>query len=69
MIMKKQFSFLSVLTLLTLVSLTFSACVKQDYDQPTTANVDPNLTANLTLADLRDLAVSSTPIEIGRAHV
>lgn len=62
--MKKQFSLLSVITLLTLVSLTFSACVKQEYDQPVTANVDPNLTANLTLADLRALAASSTPIEI-----
>ena len=38
--------------------------MKKDYDEPETANVDLDLTVDLTIAQLRSMAVGTAPIEI-----
>lgn len=50
--------------LIALTAASLSGCVKKDYDEPETANVDPDLTVDLTIAQLRSMAVGTAPIEI-----
>ena len=50
--------------LIALTAASLSGCVKKDYDEPETANVDPDLTVDLTIAQLRFMAVGTAPIEI-----
>ncbi len=45
--MKKQFLFLILLTGL------FSSCIQDNFDNPPTNGVDPNMTANITIAGLK----------------
>ncbi|HNQ61122.1 MAG TPA: DUF5689 domain-containing protein [Bacteroidia bacterium] len=55
--MKKIKNLLLLLTLFSLVAIGFSSCVKKDYDEPTTANIDPpGIVANITIAQLQDSA-------------
>ena len=42
-----------------LLAATFSSCVKKDFDSPPSTNVDPDITANRTLAQIRTLANSN----------
>lgn len=62
--MKKYLPVFRNLLLLGMIAFSFNSCVKEDYDDPGTANVDPNLTVTHSLADLRAMAVGSTPIAI-----
>jgi hypothetical protein len=64
-----SFKHLYRLLLIALTAASLSGCVKKDYDEPDTANVDPNLTANLTIAQLRALAVGTAPIEITNDYI
>ena len=53
------------ITLLTALLLAgISSCVKEKYTTPAVANVDPNLTANATIADLKALYTSTVPVQI-----
>ena len=55
--MKKIKNVLLLLTLSSLIAIGFSSCVKKDYDEPVTANVDPSgIVANITIAQLQDSA-------------
>ncbi len=54
--MKKSLLTLRAVFLMTLVALSFTACVKKEYDEPEVSNLDPNLTVTHTIADLRATA-------------
>jgi len=55
--MKKIKNVLLLLTLSSLIAIGFSSCVKKDYDEPVTANVDPSgIAANITISQLQDSA-------------
>lgn len=61
--MKKLNNLLILLMILSLGGMT--SCVKEDYDNPGTANVDPaGITATHTIAQLQAMAVSANPVEI-----
>ncbi|MFM7217133.1 MAG: DUF5689 domain-containing protein [Bacteroidota bacterium] len=62
--MKKQLVSILTILLVGFLSTTFTSCVKEDYDQPETANIDPALTVTHTLAQVRALATSATPIAL-----
>ena len=47
-----------------LTGTIFSSCVDKDYDEPTTANVDPGLTVTHTIAQLGNLAPGNAPVLI-----
>ncbi|CAN5505296.1 hypothetical protein BH11BAC2_BH11BAC2_05020 [soil metagenome] len=49
-----RFSFWS-LTAALLISLAFTACRKDDFDAPPSNGVDPNLTANISIKEFKDL--------------
>jgi hypothetical protein len=55
---------LKSLFILLITALSFSSCVKQDFDDVETANVDPNLTPNRTIHQLQALASGPVGVEI-----
>jgi len=61
--MKSLLSLNRILMILFLVA-GFSSCVDKDYDEPVTANVDPDITANRTIAYLKTIAPGSAPVLI-----
>mgnify|MGYP003344223399 FL=1 len=54
--MKKSPSILRAIMLFCMITFSLASCVKQDYDQPDTANVDPNLTVTHSIRDIRNMA-------------
>lgn len=53
------------LSTLLLFSVVLSSCVKQEFDEPVTANIDPNLTVTHTLTQLTAMAnAGATPVQI-----
>ena len=44
-----------------LAASLFTSCVKKEYDQPETANLDPSLTVTNTLKTLQDSAIGAAP--------
>ena len=54
--MKKSPSILRAIMLLCIITFSLASCVKQDYDQPDTANVDPNLKVTHSIRDIRNMA-------------
>ncbi len=62
--MKKFQSILRSIALLAMMAFAFTSCVKEEYDEPVTANVDPNLTVTTSLGELRSMAVGTAPIAI-----
>lgn len=62
--MKKNLLRLLALALISMSFTQLTSCVKEDYDQPETANVDPPLAINSTLAGARAFAISSTPVKL-----
>ena len=61
--MKSLFSLNRLLVILFLAA-GFSSCVDKDYDEPVTANVDPDITTNATIAYLKSIAPGSAPVLI-----
>src|SRR4051812_23465971 len=55
---------LKSLLLLMVTALAFTSCVKKEYDDVTTANVDPALTATHTIHELQALATGSVGVLI-----
>lgn len=55
--------------MIALTAASLSGCVKKDYDEPDTANVDPALTVNRTIAQLRASVVGTAPIEITNDYI
>lgn len=49
---------------LFILSLTFNACIKEDFDQPPTGGSDPNLTVTTTIQQLKALRTSAAYDEI-----
>ena len=45
--------------IIAVVLLAFTSCVKKDYDNPPSTNVDPDISANKTIASLKTLANSN----------
>src|SRR5437762_3537627 len=43
------------------VLMVTCACVKKDFDQPSTANVDPNIKANVTIGDVIAMSKGTVP--------
>lgn len=62
--MKKQLKSLLKFLLVSVITVNLSSCVKEDYDEPVTANIDPALTVTHTLAQVRALATSSVPVKL-----
>lgn len=56
--MKKSFLTFRSLVILALAAISFTACVKEEYDEPEISNVDPNLTVTHDIADLRAIATN-----------
>jgi len=52
------------LMLLAFTAITFTSCVDQDFDDLTTANVDPEITPTHTIKQVQDLVTSSIATEI-----
>ncbi len=60
--MKKIKSLLLLSTLVSLIAVGFSSCVKKDYDEPVTANLDPvGVAATHTIAQLQTKAIANIP--------
>jgi hypothetical protein len=51
-------------TIVVFVLSALSSCVKNEFDAPATANVDPDLAVSMTLAELQGLATGTTPFQI-----
>jgi hypothetical protein len=51
-----NFSKLFRTTFVAIVAVSFSSCVKKDFDSPPSANADPDITANRTIAQIKTLA-------------
>ncbi len=49
---------------LFILSLTFNACIKEDFDQPPTGGSDPNLTVTTTIKELKAMRTSAAYDEI-----
>ena len=62
--MKKFKKILSYLVMLGFTAIFLSSCVKQDFDQPVTANLDPNMKSTMTIMELRNRVFGSSPILI-----
>jgi hypothetical protein len=62
--MKLSIQFLKPAVLLLVTALTFSSCVKKDYDDLETANVDPALTPTHTIRQLQAFATGPVGVEI-----
>ena len=62
--MKRYTSILRLFILLGLTTSLLSSCVKKEYDEPTTANIDPNLTVTHSLSQFIALATGPVPKEI-----
>lgn len=62
--MKKSMKFLRYLVIVMITGLFFTSCVKKDYDEPVTANLDPSLTVTHTIKQLGNLAPGSAPVAI-----
>lgn len=63
--MKRFTNILRLVLMLGLTTVLFSSCVKKEYDEPTTANIDPNLTVTHTLSQFQALATTGViPKEI-----
>ncbi|MEO8085512.1 MAG: DUF5689 domain-containing protein [Bacteroidota bacterium] len=61
--MKKIVSISSLLSVVVVLSL-LSSCVKNEFDAPTTANIDPDLAVSMTISDIQSLATGTTPYMI-----
>ena len=61
--MKKSVSFYSLSAILLLL-LSFSACVKNEFDAPVTTNEDPDLAVSLTVAEIQAMASGTVPVQI-----
>jgi hypothetical protein len=46
------------------LALTFTSCVKKDFDSPPSTNVDPNITANRSIAQVKALANPNGTIQM-----
>ena len=55
---------ISIALFTALLLAGISSCVKEKYTTPPLNNVDPNLTANATIADLKALYTSTVPVQI-----
>ena len=56
--------------LITLFLLaTISSCVKNEFDAPTTTNVDPELTVSKTISEIQSMATSTTPVWISTNEI
>src|SRR5436190_15466236 len=53
-----------ILVLLAFTAVTFTSCVDQDFDDLTTANVDPDITPTHTIRQLQSIATGSVGKEI-----
>lgn len=63
--MTKIKNLLLVSTLISVIAISFSSCVKKEYDEPVTANLDPSgIVATHTIAQLQALAVGVLPTAI-----
>lgn len=62
--MKRANQILRYTLIMMLTALTFTSCVKKEYDDIETLNVDPNLTTTHTIKQLQALATGSTPVQI-----
>jgi hypothetical protein len=51
-----NFSKLFQTVFVAIIAVSFSSCVKKDFDSPPSTNVDPNVTANRTIAQIKTLA-------------
>jgi len=54
--MKMNRSKLSLMLAVALLTMTFTSCVKKDFDNPPSTNVDPAITANRTILQIKTLA-------------
>jgi len=61
--MKKIFNISRFLSAALLLSI-LSSCVKNDFDAPATANVDPDLAVSMSISELQGLAAGTTPVMI-----
>ncbi len=66
--MKKNFTIAGLLTIVFFLTV-FSSCVKNEFDAPTTTNVDPDLVVSKTINELQSLATSTTPVLISTNEV
>jgi hypothetical protein len=62
--MKKSKQLLLLVTVILTSAFLFNSCVKKDFDDPITANVDPDITATHTIDDLKNLAPGTAPVLI-----
>ncbi|MCC7233021.1 MAG: hypothetical protein IT242_08770 [Bacteroidia bacterium] len=62
--MKKSIILLQSIAVLAFLSVSFSSCVKDEFDQPVTANVDPAITPTHTILQLQGMASGPVPVEI-----
>ncbi|HRH65948.1 MAG TPA: DUF5689 domain-containing protein [Bacteroidia bacterium] len=62
--MKRFTVLLRLFILLALTSAVMSSCVKKEYDEPTTSNVDPALTVTHSLSQFIALATGPVPVLI-----
>ncbi len=60
--MKKIKNLLLLSTLFSLIAFSFSSCVKKDFDEPVTANLDPaGVVATHTIAQLQSKSIGNIP--------
>lgn len=62
----KQFGNLTIRIIFPLIAgmILISSCVKDEFDSPPSTNVDPDITANRTIAQLKTLAVVNQFVQI-----
>ena len=58
--MKRSTQILRSVIIMMLTAVVFTSCVKKEYDDLTTANVDPALTSTLTIKQAQALAINGT---------
>ncbi len=66
--MKKYIKVYFLVFTVALISV-FSSCVKNEFDAPATANVDPDLTISKTIVQLQALATGTTPVLISTNQI
>ena len=62
--MKRSTQILRSAIIMMLTAVVFTSCVKKEYDDVATANIDPALTATHTIKQVQALATGATPVEI-----
>ena len=60
---------ISLLLTTLLIALTFTSCVKKDFDNPPSTNVDPDIKANKTIAQIKALYVAGAVTTINSDYI